>query len=263
MVLVETWFAWLSSMPTCIIVTLMLISVFKMRYTTKESEKALYDKADIITERRGNHIFTICGIICLIAFWIRSTIQAIVFTVLIIEDRHQENIGTSLGVSWLFYGAGLWLMLVSFVFRIQYTFKGTHLEYSQIVIRILYILLILGLIEIIIIAICITALPNADETGLIFAYIAIVSHFAFSCIITWLLFTKIFVTMQHRLRGRISSSDIPIGSIPPISNSGSAVADIPSRGILLCFVCSFFLFLILKYLGNVPVLLFFFHDFMV
>ena len=198
MVLVETWFAWVSSVPTTIIVTMFIVSVLRVSCSIKKGSEATYTNPDSITTKKANLWFMHCGIVCLFAFWVRSTIQSIVFSVLIAEDRHQEKIGTSLVVGWLFYGIGLWLMMVSFVVRIQFTFKRTHLEYSPIIIKILYIILSLLLILVVLIGVL------QYEYQIIFAYVGITSHFLFCCLLIYLLFSKIFNIMQHRLRERTS-----------------------------------------------------------
>eukprot|EP01084_Bolivina_argentea_P309034 534510_1 len=223
--LAETWCAWLASTITALIVSILIIFIFKVICQTKEVQQSNYSNPDTITTQKGNAIFTFIGITCLITFWFRAIIQFIVFTVLLSENENEQHISKPLVFSWLFYGVGLWLMMLSFVLRIQYTFKGTYLEYSPIIIRILYILLGLALIEVISIGVINGAMPSLYKEGLIIAYIAIISHFLFSILLTYLLFTKIFVVMQHRLRERFETNDSSQQEMTTINNENNINAE--------------------------------------
>ena len=129
-------------------------------------------------------------------------IQSIVFFVLVVTDRDQEDhLSSPLKVSWLFYGFGLWLMLLSFVFRIQFSFhKHVYLQYSPLIIKVLYFLLLLALVLVILIGVL------DHPTGTAIAYAAIGGHVLFSLLLSWSLFSKIFHVMHQRYDHRLGQA---------------------------------------------------------
>ena len=97
-------------------------------------------------------------------------------------------------------------MLLAFIFRIDYTFKGKYnLEYSPFIIKILYVLLLI--LSTLIIA---TGIVNTmgDFAAVYIGYAVLIFHFIFSCLLSYLLFNKIFIMMRLRLNEQIQENDI-------------------------------------------------------
>jgi len=196
MALFETWFACCVSVPTTLLVTAFLVSILKLQCAIQSTTSSSPSSTGAAKgESMGDRLFKWSGIICLCLFWTRSFIQSMVFTILVATGRDQEDhLSAPLEASWLFYASGLWLMLVSFVFRIQFSFeKHPYLAYSPWMIKILYFLLLLALVMVILIY----ALDH--PAGMAIAYATIAFHVLFSVLMSYALFSKIFNVMHQRL----------------------------------------------------------------
>jgi len=109
----------------------------------------------------------------------------------------------------LFY-VGLWLMMVSFVLRIQYSFESQpYIAYSPLIIKILYFLLFLSLAMVIAMNM-VSMIPQMGYYFMYFVYPLFAFQIMFSILLIVSLFSKIFNVMQQRLDSKLRAAAEPV-----------------------------------------------------
>merc|ERR1719474_1546744 len=193
MALFESWLMIFVSIPTTAIVTALLISVLKLQCATQSNVSP--------TPKCTDKLFKWCGIVTLGLFWSRTVTQSIVFFVLVatgrdVDDSFVPQFLISLQISAMAFFTGLWLMLVAFVLRMQYSFAmHPHLAYSPVIIKVLHFLLTVALVLVIVLTI---------SDFLILGYVVLAFHMMFSVLLSRSLFSKIFNVMHAAIGFQIA-----------------------------------------------------------
>ena len=228
----------------------ILIAIFSKQKTTNPSPTKI------------ESAFTWSSTICIICFWLRSIFATIYYLIITPLPQYINKYGILLNIGWLFYGIGIWIMLLAFIFRIDYTFKGKYnLQYSPFILKILYIM-----VCILFLLIMATGIVNtAGEFAAVYiGYSVLIFHFIFSCLLSYLLFNKIFIMMRLRLNEQIQQSDVNDNIDHDIQNQGTSevvikLNDIKSTtrfallmfiGIISTYIASVLIFLDVEYLWS-------------
>ena len=140
---------------------------------------------------------------------------------------------------------GLWLMMVSFVFRIQFSFeKHPYLAYSPLVIKVLHLMLLLELAMVILVF-----LLDDFAWEVAVGYLTLSFQFVFSVVLSYSLFSKIFKVMRHRLDTRLAQTATTQESVAKDSVAKDSVAKHSPNQISLSSIKMVTRFALLMFMG--------------
>eukprot|EP01083_Nonionella_stella_P015898 44473_1 len=157
---------------------------------------------DITASKKGDKTIFRVSLIALTLFTLSSVIfLALYITIFAVDGSNNLDIYVQwVGFGWILYAIGIWIMLLTFLLRVDYAFKDSFLAYPPCIIRFLYGLLVI--FALLIIAIIITFASEHDtlyeHMGNYLVPLAIIDQVLFNVILLYLLFRKLFVILVKR-----------------------------------------------------------------
>eukprot|EP01084_Bolivina_argentea_P189603 326045_1 len=103
---------------------------------------------NITASKRGDKTIFRVSLIALILFTLSSLIfLALYITVFAVDGSSPTNLNDTylqwVGLGWILYAMGIWIMLLTFLLRVDYAFKDSFLAYPPCIMWFLYALLII------------------------------------------------------------------------------------------------------------------------
>lgn len=137
--------------------------------------------------------------IAVIAFYSLRAVLAMLFFILISikGEEHSKVVIELLDLSFMGYALALWLMLLLFLFRINYSFRGNYVSYSKTIIISLYIGFGIVCFNGMFVAILLFT-DSWSSVGIWPLYWSVLFYIAYTSTLMYLLFRKVFVLLRVR-----------------------------------------------------------------
>eukprot|EP01084_Bolivina_argentea_P007161 13472_1 len=195
-------FVFISYTITTFAVGYFIIRLIKSICNPSSAEQTADNSSSSITvsveKTKGQKIIFWTSFITICLFFYRSVLvwAGFLYHLASEDDNDHENLAIS--ISFIGYGLGLWLMLYTFVARIDYTFRGTFLAYSMNTIRVLYVFVFVLLLFTLVLVVF-DSIEDYDTVGGWLLPLILILHFLFSGLVIYLLFRKVFVLMKQKV----------------------------------------------------------------
>ena len=153
---------------------------------------------DVSYQLRGVKALHWCTIAVIIFYSLRAFFAMIFFMLITVKgEEHSIIVIEVLDLSFMFYAIALWLMVLLFLFRINFSFTGNYVSYSKPIIIALYIGFAIVCIDGVFIAILIFT-DSWAVTGIWPLYWSVLFYISYTIALMYLLFRKVFTLLRAR-----------------------------------------------------------------
>eukprot|EP01084_Bolivina_argentea_P316418 548466_1 len=175
---------------------------------------------------KGDSLLFWGSVVCIFLFAIRAFCGFLFFIIIAAKgESHSPLIDELLDISWPCYGLALWIMLLCFVFRINFNFTGNYVSYPRSIIIFLYFGVVLTVTNTIVLSIIIVFDLWIAIGGLWILYWVIGWYLIYTVSLVYLLFRKVFVLLRIRYKQIINYSKNDAKELETINNLTDDIVD--------------------------------------